>query len=121
MKILEQLRDDYIFNQDQLIYPLITVGESDSSANATIDSDYIPCVYIKNVWDKIFQAQGYTVVSTFCDSAFFKNLIMPLIFQKPKEVTDLSFGKVSSSVEETIFTLDYDETDEGLVIHRKGQ
>lgn len=105
---------DYIFNQDQLIYPLITVGESDSSANATIDSDYIPCVYIKNVWDKIFQAQGYTVVSTFCDSSFFRNLIMPLIFQKPKDVTDLSFGKVSSSVDETIFTLDYGETDEGV-------
>ena len=105
---------DYAFNKDRLVYPLITVGESDSSANATIDSDYIPCVYIKNVWDKIFQAQGYTVVSTFCDSDFFKNLIMPLIFQKPKEVTDLSFGKVSSSVEETIFTLDYGETDEGV-------
>jgi|TARA_A100001515_G_scaffold143440_2_gene144558 hypothetical protein len=105
---------DYIFNQDQLIYPLITIGESDSSANASIDSDFIPCVYIKNVWDKIFQAQGYTVSSTFCDSTFFKNLIMPLIFQKPKEITDLSFGRVSSSVEETIFTLDYGETNEDV-------
>ncbi|MAB51179.1 MAG: hypothetical protein CMG80_05460 [Marinobacter sp.] len=105
---------DYVFNKDRLVYPLITVGESDSSANATIDSDYIPCVYIKNVWDKIFQAQGYTVSSTFCNSDFFRNLIMPLIFQKPKEITDLSFGRVSSSVEETIFTLDYGETDEGV-------
>ena len=106
--------DDYTFNHDKLIYPLLSIGESDSSADATMDSDFIPAVYIKNVWDKIFQAQGYTVVSTFCDSTFFKNLIMPLIFQKPKEVTDLSFGKVSSSVDETIFSLDYGETDEGV-------
>jgi hypothetical protein len=63
-------------------------------------------VFVKNVWDKIFQAQGYSVTSTFCDSAFFKNLIMPLIFEKPSEYTDFSLGKVSMSADETIYQFD---------------
>jgi len=68
---------DYAFNHDKLVYPLLTVGEGDNTTDSTLDSDFVPCVYIKNVWDKIFQAQGYTVSSTFCDSDFFKKLIMP--------------------------------------------
>lgn len=62
----------YKFNHDELIYPLMTVGESDSLSDSVMDSDFIPCVYIKNVWDKIFQAQGYTVSSTFVIAHFSK-------------------------------------------------
>ena len=110
---------NYIFNQDQLVYPVLSVGEKDSTAPAVIDSDYVPCVFIKNVWDKIFQEQGYSVTSTFCDSAFFKNLIMPLIFEKPSEYTDFSLGKVSMSADETIYqfdTADYNATIGGSVV-----
>lgn len=105
----------YKFNHDELIYPLITVGESDGLGNSTMDSDFIPCVYIKNVWDKIFQAQGYTVSSTFCDSNFFKNLCMPLIFQKRADVTDISFGRVDLTSDEVIhtFTADTQNKEDG--------
>ena len=97
---------DYAFNHDKLVYPLLTVGEGDNTTDSTLDSDFVPCVYIKNVWDKIFQAQGYTVSSTFCDSDFFKKLIMPLIFKKPTDVTDVSFGKVLQSADEVLVELD---------------
>ena len=95
---------------DKLIYPHLTVGEGDLSVNGTLSSDFVPCVFVKNVWDKIFLAQGYNVVSTFCDSTLFENLIMPIIFQKPKEVLDVSFGKVSMSADEILHTYDtYEE------------
>ena len=97
---------DYVFNHDKLVYPLLTVGEGDNTTDSTLDSDFVPCVYIKNVWDKIFQAQGYTVSSTFCDSDFFKKLIMPLIFKKPTDVTDVSFGKVLQSADEELVEFD---------------
>ena len=100
----------YEFNKDNLVYPLLTVGESDSGSDSTMDSDFVPCVYVKNVWDKIFQAQGYSVSSTFCNSDLFKNLIMPLIFQKPKDITDVSFGKVLSSVDEELIEFDFATT-----------
>lgn len=97
---------DYAFNHDKLVYPLLTVGEGDNTTDSTLDSDFVPCVYIKNVWDKIFQSQGYTVSSTFCDSDFFKKLIMPLIFKKPTDVTDVSFGKVLQSADEVLVEFD---------------
>ena len=96
----------YTKNHDKLVYPLLTVGEGDNTTDSTLDSDFVPCVYIKNVWDKIFQAQGYTVSSTFCDSDFFKKLIMPLIFKKPTDVTDVSFGKVLQSADEVLVEFD---------------
>ncbi len=94
----------YTKNHDKLVYPHLTIGEGDLSLNGTMSSDFIPCVFVKNVWDKIFQAQGYNVSSTFCDSDLFENLIMPIIFQKPKDITDSSLGKVSMSADETIHT-----------------
>ena len=99
----------YVKNHDKLVYPLLTIGEGDNTTDSTLDSDFIPAVFVKNVWDKIFQAQGYTVSSTFCDSNFFKNLIMPLIFKKPTNITDVSFGKVFQSEDEELLHIDYDD------------
>ena len=100
---------NYSTNVDHIIYPLITVGEGDADANRVMSSDFIPHVYIKSVWNKIFNAQGYKVVSTFCDSDFFENLVMPLIFQKPKSVTDVSLGKVRQVEQELLHTIDVSE------------
>ena len=50
---------NYSTNVDHIIYPLITVGEGDADANRVMSSDFIPHVYIKSVWNKIFNAQGY--------------------------------------------------------------
>ena len=101
---------DFESDKDNLVYPLLTVGEGDSELDNTLDSDFVPCVYVKNVWDKIFEAQGYRVSSTFCESDLFKNLIMPLIFQKPKDVVDVSFGKVLSSLDEELIEFDFAST-----------
>ncbi len=101
---------DYESNKDNLVYPLLTVGEGDSPLDNTLDSDFIPAVFVKNVWDKIFQAQGYKVSSTFCNSDLFKSLIMPLIFRKKKKVLDFSFGKVLSNVSEELIEIDFSDT-----------
>lgn len=98
---------DHSFTLDRLVYPYITVGQNDSPQDQVMSSDFVPHVYVKNVWDKIFNAQGYTVISTFCNSDFFKNLLMPLIFRKPKNVTDVSGGKFSLSADEDLHEFDF--------------
>lgn len=39
--------------------------------------DWKPDVYVKTIWDKIFNASGYTYKSDFLNSNKFKNLLMP--------------------------------------------
>ncbi len=93
---------DFSSTIDKLVYPLLSVGEGDSIKNQVVESDFVPCVYVKNVWDKIFQAQGYSVTSTFCDSDFFKSLVMPLIFEKNAEVFNDKFGKIYRNTDENL-------------------
>ena len=88
--------------QDKLVYPLVSAGEGDSSKNQVLDGDFIPCLYLKNIWDKIFADAEYEVQSTFCDSDFFKSLIVPLIFQKNAEVVNEKFGKISRETDEDL-------------------
>ena len=94
--------EQYVFNHDKLIYPLLSVGEGDSPKSQVVESDFVPCLYVKNVWDKIFQAQGYTVNSTFCNSDFFKSLIIPLIFEKNSELTNTRNGRISLQSDENL-------------------
>jgi hypothetical protein len=46
---------------------------------AAIDFEnyFRPGVYVKSIWDRIFETYGYSYSSTFLESDFFKNLIMP--------------------------------------------
>jgi len=88
---------DYVKNQDKLIYPLLSVGEGISPKDHVTDLEFVPCVYLKNVWDKIFQGQGYEVSSEFCDSQFFKSLIIPLEFEKNGEQINLRSGKIEKN------------------------
>ena len=47
---------DHSFSLDRLVYPYITVGQNDSPQDQVMSSDFVPHVYVKNVWDKIFNA-----------------------------------------------------------------
>jgi|13_taG_2_1085334.scaffolds.fasta_scaffold02460_4 hypothetical protein len=88
---------DYVKNQDKIIYPLLSVGEGVSPKDHVTDLEFVPCVYLKNIWDKIFQGQGYEVNSEFCDSQFFKSLIIPLEFEKNGEQVNLRNGKIEKN------------------------
>lgn len=82
-------------NFDRILWPLMSVGEGLSDRNQVTFGDFVPAFYIKNIWDKIFEAQGYTVESTFCNSAYFQSLIMPFEFEKRAEQVNNKFGKIS--------------------------
>ena len=82
-------------NFDRILWPLMSVGEGLSDRNQVTFGDFVPAFYVKNVWDKIFEGQGYTVESTFCNSDYFKSLIMPFEFEKRAEQVNNKFGRIS--------------------------
>lgn len=82
-------------NFDRILWPLMSVGEGLSDRNQVTFGDFVPAFYVKNIWDKIFEGQGYTVESTFCNSVYFKSLIMPFEFEKRAEQVNNKFGKIS--------------------------
>ena len=95
-------------NSDKLLYPLASYGEGVSSRNQVFDGDLAPAMYLKNIWDKIFsdclgtddlgnKIDGYTVESEFCNSVFFKSLIVPFNFQKQSEQQNFKYGKIEKS------------------------
>ena len=85
--------------QDTLHYPLMSVGEGDSPRNQVVDSDFVPSFYLKTIWDKIFAAEGYTVDSQFCNSDYFKSLIVPFEFQRQGEISNFKYGKIQRTSE----------------------
>ena len=93
---------NYTFNQDKFIYPLVSVGEGISSKSQVTEVDFVPCLYLKNIWDKIFQQLGYSVSSTFCDSQFFKSLIVPLNFERSGESVNNKFGRIERGSDDTV-------------------
>lgn len=101
---------DYVQNQDKLIYPLLSVGEGVSPKDHVTDLDMIPCVYLKNIWDKVFQGQGYTVQSEFCNSDFFKSLIVPLEFERNGEQVNTRYGLIEKNddIDEKVSVYEYD-------------
>ena len=78
-------------------YPLIDYGTystpEKNPGRVKIDYDYRtfrPALFVKEYIDKMFEPTGYTYESSFCDSAFFKKLIVPNSFSKlTKKTTDL--------------------------------
>ena len=93
---------DYQFNNDKFIYPLLSMGEGISPKSQVTEAEFVPCLYVKNVWDKIFQSSGYTVDSTFCDSPFFKSLVMPLNFERNGEQVNERYGKIKRATDEEV-------------------
>ena len=92
---------NYQFNNDQFVYPLLSMGEGISPKAQVTEAEFVPCLYLKNIWDKIFQSSGYTVNSTFCDSPFFKSLIVPLNFERNGEQLNERFGQIKRGSDET--------------------
>ena len=117
----------YQKNHDRLVYPLLSIGEGVSDRKHATDLEFIPCVYIKNVWDKIFQAQGYDVESTFCDSEYFRSLIMPLFFKRQGGMIDGGYGEIRLTEDDQDLTAAYyyndnsSADDEDISAHRNHQ
>ena len=106
-------------NSDKLLYPLASYGEGVSSRNQVFDGDLAPAMYLKNIWDKIFSTQGYTVESEFCNSVFFKSLVVPFNFEKQSEQVNFKYGKIKKSstyVQITQFT-EGDSTNTTIFAH----
>lgn len=81
--------------QDRLHYPLASYGDGVSSRQQVTEGDFSPAFYLKNIWDKIFAAQGYTVISEFCNSDYFKSLIVPFDFEIKAQQNNFKYGKIS--------------------------
>ena len=82
---------------DGLHYPLASYGEGVSSRPQVTEGDFAPAFYLKNIWDKIFRAQGYTVDSEFCNSDYFKSLIVPFDFEAKAEQANFKYGKIEKT------------------------
>ena len=85
---------DYSYTQDKILYPLASYGEGVSNIHQVTEGDFAPAFYLKSIWDKIFQAQGYTVSSEFCNSDYFKSLIVPFDFERKAEQNNNKFGQI---------------------------
>lgn len=59
------------------VYPCIDHGNYDVNELALDVKHFLPTVYVKEYWDKIFARYGYQYQSTFLNSDFFKRLIIP--------------------------------------------
>ena len=114
---------------DKLIYPLASYGEGVSSRNQVFDGDLAPAMYLKNIWDKIFEKclgndssgnaiSGYTIESEFCNSLFFKSLIVPFEFQTQSEQTNYKYGKIKKSTSQvTITQYSYGNSTSAIAAH----
>ena len=58
------------------VYPMIDYGFDSNPAVYDVEN-MLPALFVRSYIDKMFASVGYTYTSTFFDSAFFKNLIIP--------------------------------------------
>lgn len=64
-------------NGSSYYYPLIDYGECSVAKHDWDIRAFRPAFYVKEYMDKIFSVAGYTYVSTFFSTSFFKSLIIP--------------------------------------------
>lgn len=57
-------------------YPIINYGNIEDNISYNFEQ-LRPALYIKELWDKIFDDAGFTYESNFLDSTYFKSLITP--------------------------------------------
>lgn len=57
------------------VYPMISWGD-EYDYNSFPVTSFVPGVYVKEIWDKIFEETGSKYSSTFLNSQFFKRLIL---------------------------------------------
>lgn len=58
------------------VYPLIDYGYTNNQTNYTPEQ-LSPAIYVKEYWDRIFEAEGLTYTSTFLGQDLFSRLIIP--------------------------------------------
>jgi hypothetical protein len=97
----DNFNDDIDFSEYSLAYSIDSMTQSYANANGSgvvyipIDKQYrsvssyngdprsfrisemSPAVFVKEIWDKIFDKAGFTYTSTFLNSTYFKSLIYP--------------------------------------------
>ena len=56
------------------VYPLINRGQQEFDLTT---EDFLPAIYVKTIWDKIFEGTGKKYKSNFINSDKFKSLILP--------------------------------------------
>jgi ribosomal protein S8 len=110
--------DIAVDNRDKIFYPPISIGENISSQRMLTTLDYIPCLFVKNIWDKIFQSEGYKVESEFCNSEFFRRLVVPLNFERTGEMIDDKFGRIESTTYNELQSIWYNG---GQAAHTNGE
>jgi hypothetical protein len=57
------------------VYPLINYDQTLTTVYQV--NDFLPALFAKEYWDRIFEIAGYTYTSTFLNSTYFKSLIIP--------------------------------------------
>lgn len=57
------------------VYPLINYDQTITTLYST--TDFVPAIFTKEYWDRIFTLAGYTYTSSFINSTYFKSLIIP--------------------------------------------
>lgn len=60
---------------DGYVYPLINYDQTITTLYQT--ADFVPAIFTKEYWDRIFTLAGYTYTSSFITSSYFKSLIIP--------------------------------------------
>lgn len=83
------------------VYPLINNGQVDviSTSLPKFDVQLMPpCIFVKTIWDKIFDDYGYRYTSTFISGQPFTKLIFPLLGENRRRRFTLT-GAVSYTVD----------------------
>jgi hypothetical protein len=57
------------------VYPLINYDQTITTLYSV--TDFVPAIFAKEYWDRIFTLAGYTYTSNFINSGFFTGLIIP--------------------------------------------
>jgi hypothetical protein len=133
-KYINELNFDgllHIYNKDTVInswsgssetlgyyYPMIDYGYDYTAAGmgrygtySVAYYNYMPSIYVKNIWDQIFREAGFTYNSNFLNTDFFKRLIVP--FTKEKLEQSLSVPSYSFKVGMT-GSVNYTATTSGI-------
>jgi len=63
-------------NSTGIYYPMIDYANVESGNFYKVEQ-FRPSIYVKEIWDRIFQRAGFTYTSTFLNSDIFKSLIVP--------------------------------------------
>jgi len=63
-------------NSTGIYYPVIDYANIKSGNEYRIEN-FKPCLYAKEIWDRIFEKAGFTYTSNFLNSDIFKNLVIP--------------------------------------------